>query len=104
MNLGGAVTSGFQVYVDNEYGSSLLTTIGQELFSIQWVNNANNSVSWINNAGNTVTWVLSSSGYSYFTGPINAGGSKTLGLTVTGNTNTTKIRILGLEMKNTRRW
>lgn len=104
LNLGGAVTSGFQVYVDNEYATSILTTIGQELFSIQWINNANNVVQWINNLNNSVTWVLSSSGYSYFVGPINAGGAKTLGLTVTGNTNTTKIRIFGLEMKNTRRW
>lgn len=104
LNLGGDITTGFQVYVENEYDTSILTTIGQQLFSIQWINNFGNTVQWINNFNAIVTWVLSSAGYSYFVGPINAGGAKTLGLTITGNTNTVKIRIFGLEMKNTRRW
>ncbi len=104
LNLYGAPTSGLQVYVDNEYGTSILTTIGQQLFSIQWINNANMIVDWENDDGDTVTWVLSSSGYSYFTGSLNAGGGKTLGLTITGNANTSRIRLWGLEMKNTRRW
>lgn len=101
--LAGNGLSGFNVYVDTEK-SSVLTTLGAPLPAVQWVNNFSKIVTWINNLSQPVAWVLAPVGYELFLGQANNGGGKYIGMTVTGNNNTTQIRLLALEAERTRRW
>jgi len=101
--LNGAASSGISVTVDNEY-ISVDTTIGSTTPVVGWVNNYNIGVTWSNNSGSTVPWVLVFSGYNFLHGSANIGGAKYLGLTVTGNTNTSQIRMLAIEQEKRARW
>jgi hypothetical protein len=99
----GASTPGFTLTVDTEF-TSIAVTLGRFTPIVQWVNNSNQVVQWTNNAGQIVQWEIAPIGYRLLTGPANSGAGKYAGITVTGGTNVTQIRMLALELERRRRW
>lgn len=101
--LNGGGQAGFTVSIDTE-DSSVLTNIGSALPLVQWINNFGDIVQWVNDLGQIVQWVLAPSGYQFIPGSANNGGGKYLGLTATGDSNTSQIRLLAIELERTRPW
>jgi hypothetical protein len=99
----GSPVPGVTFSVDSEQ-SSVPTDLAAAFNYVQWINNVGAIVQWQNNAGAIVQWANELNGYQLVLGTTNAGGGKYLGITGSGHSNVTQIRLLALMAESSRPW
>jgi hypothetical protein len=101
LNLNGLATSGLSLYIDTEY-KSLQAPFGGSFPLVTWVNQANQPVTWVNSLNAPVAWEGAILGYDLLYGSVQAGGSQYLGMTLSGGSDVSRVRLLAMLGKQDR--